>query len=748
MTSTNSSVNHAARYDLKRCLKENALIPMAATALISYFLWVFVTVLNSETAKEFKWTIFSDYSGYSPSIFNMMYLLCGAITAVKAFYFLTSSKRCNVYLSMGIDRKTLLKNRMLSSIFWMALSSIIPLVVSLVANYLHFVITAETIETAIYISLCLFLNIILGFGVAGAVILSVGNVIETFGIYAILIMIPSTISLASEKLVNYMFNGLASVNENDTWGIEAYFKPFKTIVRYFIPFEFVEMIRTNEKFKVDFTSISALNWLTLFCWLVVGVLLVALMPKLMKKRKAEIAGAFGADRRLVAISSCIVAFLMFTIWCGVEFDNDMLRYLMMLIMPVVGYIIPVVFIYRNGKDIKDNLTGAAVTAVVSLLLTACSFTNCFGYFNKLPSADEVEYASIMPAAVEMLDKAPDRTLIPNNSLYGKITDIDDINKIISIHDRVTDELGEGDARVSVVYKLKNGKILARTYRNVSFDGAKASLEFINTKYYKSLVTDTLSLSKFDENKEREKLSGYFKKIEDRVEMSEYMMDVKIFEYKADFTNSIPAILNSTLSDKLSLDKVMTKTQILEFKKALASDLTNMTVEQTFYPQEKPLYFVHFYHYDYVDNGSYENKNFPIYSFMTNTLNILNKYSYHLNNLKNYTIEDIETTQIMRVQESIEVYDRWDKNIYSALDRTVCATYQSPKFYEETDAVYMPIYVSSDFDKATDITDKATIERYFNNYRSQYSFIGDDGVFVSFGFKDGGNFIAYIPEKFV
>lgn len=745
MTSTKSSVNHAAQYDLKRCLKENAFIPMAAAALVSYFLWVFVTVLNSETAKEFKWTIFSDYSGYSPSMFNLLYLLCGAITAVKTFYFLTSSKRCNVYLSMGIGRKTLLKNRMLSSIFWMALSSIIPLVVSLVANYLHFVITAETIKTAIYISLCLFLNILLGFGVAGAVILSVGNAIETFGIYAILIMIPSTLNLAVNKLGNNIFNGFSVVKTADYFGIEAYMPDWLSKVKYFIPFEFVEAIRTNEKFQIDFTSISALNWLTLFCWFAAAIMIVALMPRLMKKRKAEIAGAFGADRKLVAIVSGVIAFLMFTIWCGFDFDNQLFRYVMMFIMPVIGYIIPVVFIYRNSTDIKDNLIGTGVTAVISLLLTVCSITNCFGYFNKLPSADEVEYAAIMPAAVELFNKNSDRTLMYNDSLYGKITDVDDIKKIISIHDRVTDDLGKGESRVSVVYKLKNGKTIARTYRRVSDEGAKASLEFIDTKYYKNLVTDTLSLSEFDEDKEREKLAGYFEKIEDRIKMSEYMMDVKMFEYKADLTNSVPAILNSTLSHKFSLDRVMSKAEILEFKKALATDLTNMTVEQTFYPQEKSLYFVHFYRYDYVDNGSYENKNFPIYSFMSNTLNIINKYSIQLNSLKNYTINDIETVQIKSVREMINTYNSWDTRISFVLDRTVCATYTYPQNYED---VVGPIYVSSDFDDPTEVTDKATIERYFNNYRSMHSFIGDNGIFVRFIFKDGSDLIAYIPEKLV
>ena len=746
MTSTKSSVKHTASYDFKRCLRENALIPMAAAVMASYFLWVFVTILvGGEAAKEFKWSIFSDYSGYSPSMFNMMYLICGALTAIKTFYFLTSAKRCNVYLSMGIDRKTLLRNRMFSSVIWMSISCVLPLLVSLAANYINFVITAETVKTAVYLSLCFFLNMLLGFGVAGAVILSVGNVIESLGVYAILIMIPSTVNLAVNKLGNYLFNGMSVVKTDDYFGIEAYMPDWLSKVKYFIPFEFVETIRTNEKFQIEFTSISALNWLTLFCWFAVAIIIVALMPKLMKKRKAEIAGAFGADRKLVAIASGIIAFLMFTIWCGFDFENEMLRYAMMFIMPVVGYIIPVVFIYRNDKDIKDNLIGAGITAVVSLLLTVCSITNCFGYFNKLPSADEVEYAAIMPAAVDLFYKNPDRTLVFNDSFYGKITDPNDVKKIISIHGKVTDDLGKGESWVSVVYKLKNGKTIARTYRRVSDEGAKASLEFINTKYYKNLVTDTLSLAEFDEDKEREKLSGYFEKIEDRVEMSEYMMDVRMFELKADFTNSVPAILNSTLSDKLSLDKVMTKSQILEFKKALATDLTNMTVEQTFYPLEKPLYFVHFYRHDYIDNGSYEHRNFPVYSFMSNTLNIINKYSIQLNSLKNYTINDIETVQIKSVRDTINTFNSWDKRISFVLDRTVCATYTYPRYYE--DAVG-PVYVSSDFDDPTEISDNATIERYFNNYRSMYSFIGDDGVFVRFIFKDGGDLIAYIPEKFV
>lgn len=747
MTSTKSSVNHTATYDFRRCLRENALIPMAVAVMASYFLWVFATVINGAAIKEFEWTIFSDYSGYSPTMFNMMYLLCGAFTAVKTFYFLTSTKRCNVYLSMGIDRKTLLKNRMISSIIWMSISCVIPLAVSLLANYLNFSITSETIKTAIYLSLCFFLNMLLGYGIAGSIMLSVGNVIEGIGIYAIIIMIPSTLNLAVNKLGNYMFNGISVVNVGDIFGIEGYMPPLKSYIDYFIPFEFVDKIRTNQKIEVDFTGISALNWLTLICWLAVAILVISIMPLLMKKRKAEISGAFGADRRLVVIASGVVAFLMFTLWCGFDLDNLILKYALMIIMPVIGYFFTVALIYRIDRDIKNNIAGVGVTAVVSVILTVCSMTNCFGYFNKLPAADEVEYAALMPSVCVIFDKSSERTLTLNSSLHGKITDIEDINKIISIQERAVKGLGKGEARVAVVYKLKNGKTIARAYRNVSDEGAKASMEFIETKYYKKRVNDVLSLAEFDEDKEREKLSVKFDKTKNRVDSAEYMFDANLFENKADYTNSVPSIFNSDLSDKFSLDTVMSKDEILTFKKALATDLNNMTVEQTFYPQEKPLYFVHFYRYDYIDNDSYENDNFPVYSFMTNTLNILNRYSNELQKLKCYTIDDIEVVQMKKVQDAIKVYDSWDKQIYFTLDRTVCATYVSPEFYGDT-SVEGIVYRSSDFDNATEVTDKATIERYFNNYRSQHSFIGDDGAFVQFMFKDGGDLIAYIPEKFV
>ena len=185
MTSTKSSVNHTATYDFRRCLRENALIPLAAMLITSYFLWNFVMILvNNDYYEEYKWAIFTDYSGFNVVMFNMLYMMCGALTAIKTFYFLTSTKRCNVYMSMGIERKTLLKNRVSTSLLFMLISSAVPLIVSAVANGIHLVVTADTVKTALYVFLCFLLNMLLGFGVASAVMLSVGNVFEGVGIYA------------------------------------------------------------------------------------------------------------------------------------------------------------------------------------------------------------------------------------------------------------------------------------------------------------------------------------------------------------------------------------------------------------------------------------------------------------------------------------------------------------------------------------------------------------------------------------
>ena len=749
MTSTKSSVNHAAKYDLNRCLKENALIPFAAMIVTSYFLWNFVMILvNNDYYEEYKWAIFTDYSGFNVVMFNMLYMMCGALTAIKTFYFLTSTKRCNVYMSMGIERKTLLKNRVSTSLLFMSISSAVPLIVSIVANSIHFVVTADTVKTALYVFLCFLLNMLLGFGVASAVMLSVGNVFEGVGIYAILIMIPSVVQLAVKNLGNRLFNGFAVFESKDYFGFEALFPDWLTKVKYFIPFEFVENIETFERSEGRFKGISALDWLTLICWFIAVTLIIALLPKLMKKRKAEIAGAFGADRKLVAITSSVCAFLMFTIWCGVEIDNEYLRYALMTVMPVIGYFIPLMVIYRNEKDVKNNLAGVGVTAAVCLLVSISSMTNGLGYFNKTPDIEDVEYAVIRPAAIETIAKSSNRTTINNSSYYGKITEKEDIEKIFSIQNRVIENLGDGDAMVNIAYKLKNGKVIARNYRNVSDEGAKASLEFVETTYYKNLVTDVLTLKEFDEDKEREKLSYTFEQSMSDLEKIEYLFDMYKFEYQADFTNSVPAVLNSTLSSNIYLDKVMPEAELLGFKKALAEDVRNLTVSQTFYPEEKPLYFIHFYRYDYVDNGSYVYKNFPVYSFMTNTLSYLRKYDVD-RFLKNCTLDDIERVRVENVAAYIENENRWNKSIQTALDSTVCATYNLPEFYpyDTNTPEIMPI-LRDYFFNPKEITDKATIERYFNNYRSQHSFIGDDGAFVQFIFKDGGDLIAYIPEKYL
>ena len=77
MTSTKSSVKHASKYDLKRCFRENALIPLAAMLITSYFLWNFVMILvNNNYYEEYKWAIFTDYSGFNAEMFNMLYMMC------------------------------------------------------------------------------------------------------------------------------------------------------------------------------------------------------------------------------------------------------------------------------------------------------------------------------------------------------------------------------------------------------------------------------------------------------------------------------------------------------------------------------------------------------------------------------------------------------------------------------------------------------------------------------------------------
>ena len=63
---------------------------------------------------------------YSFDMLPIGMIICGMLTALKSFYFMLTKKQVNVFLSLGIKRKTMVTNRILSGAVSLFVAVFVP----------------------------------------------------------------------------------------------------------------------------------------------------------------------------------------------------------------------------------------------------------------------------------------------------------------------------------------------------------------------------------------------------------------------------------------------------------------------------------------------------------------------------------------------------------------------------------------------------------------------------------------------
>lgn len=218
MTCNKSSADYSAMYDLKRCLKAQWILPFIA-ALVACFI-IITGLRNCFWFKESFSDRASEYihilmpSARRVTFIMIGYILMGALTAVQGLSFLTSVKQCNVYLSMGITRKQLSKNRIFSTLIYLAVFSAVPVGASLILNAAKLSVTGELIFAALYYFLALFAGAVLGFGIGSVFTVSVGNIFESLVFSFTACLMPMILTACIETTFTYLVNGAVFVNEN------------------------------------------------------------------------------------------------------------------------------------------------------------------------------------------------------------------------------------------------------------------------------------------------------------------------------------------------------------------------------------------------------------------------------------------------------------------------------------------------------------------------------------------------------
>ncbi len=740
MIYSKSSADFAARYDLRRCFRSGFFFPLCAAGFFILVFWSGFDGIVKE--REYIFKIFGSEQVQNYVVMQYAYAFFGALTGISAFSFLTSVKKCNVYLSMGISRNQLVKNRIMTSVVYIAASVILPMIVIIAFNKMHLSVTSELIKACVFYGLSYFCDMLIGFGVAGVFMVSVGNLIEGIVCTFAGVLTPSIIWYFLPTPLNNLLNGSAFMDYSAFYDFEGFCRSLSFFDR-FNPLEFLDVTAPAGFKYIEGReySLNGYDYLTVILWLGAAMFLLALIPKLMKKRKAEIAGALGKNKGAVGFVGAVCAYVVFCMMGTLSDKSMALTVIACTFAPAIIYTLVTAVIIRNKKDILKNLKATGLTAVIALAATVSLVTGFFGGYYKTPDAEDIEYVGIMPSGTEyfMGYGSWKRTEITSTKVYGPMTDDEDIKSILSMHETVVDGLSKGSDSVGFVIKTKDGKYITRFYRNVSVDGAKASLKVVDTNWYKKFITDGFTDFDFDYDSEFQKLPVVDEGTT-KYEETELGMKYDYLYHKEFYNNGEIFIYSKTLDKKIRLSEVINGEEIKEFRKIFSDELKKLSAEEIFYPKEQPVAFVRVAVGEELETGE-ENpmvQSIPVYSVMKKTVAFLDVHKLLLPGL---TSRDVASMKLLKPEHQ-------ETFLYNRNDMTACASYLSKenidKYYFGRDSDMMRH--NDDFYYQDEVTDRKLIEKYFACYKSYCSYSGDDGKYVKFIFKDGSDLVAYVSQK--
>lgn len=739
MIYSKSSADYAAKYDLKRCFKSGFFFPLIACGL--FVLSLFSTIDKNLHGDEYVYKIFASDTYETYVIYQYIYAAFGALAGLVSFRFLTSVKMSNVYLSMGISRNQLVKNRTISSTVYIALASIIPFIAAIILNSIYFTVEAGLIKACAFYALVYFGNMLLGFAVASLFTVSVGNFIESGVCTVTALVSPTAVIYLAGMVISNFVNGAAMSGYEMFYDFGGFCRTFASYTRRLNPLEYLNSTPPVGYKYADSEAytLSGFDYLTMFVWLLVAVVILYLVPKLIEKRKAEIAGAIGANKKAVRFVCGVFAAVSYMLLSKFASGNRMLCYTMTIVVPVMIYLGVMALVFRNKADFVASLKDGAVVTAASIVVTVTLTTGIFGYFSKVPAAEEIEYAGICPASTEFIMALDDsrRMTRESSKVYGPMTDKEDISTIVSIHHKVVDGLDKGDDSVCFVYKMKNGRYIARFYKNVSLEGAQASHNVVNTKWYDGLLKDSFTDWDFEYDKEWEKIPEATPETT-QIEETEIGLKCDYIYYKEKYNTGEIYVFGKTLNDSVKLSKKVSAEEMKEFRTVFAQELIALTPDEIFYPKEQALYHIRVRKGEAEEYEGPSMDNIPVYKSMKKTVEFLTRHGIEFNNL---TADDVAEVKLVAPEtESVSIGLRQEKSM--------AVSYLTAEHVKDIFGGRENIQGDSGFafSDVEGTTDRKLIEKYFNAYRSYYSYSGDNGKFVQFIFKDGSDLVAYIPEK--
>lgn len=725
MISQKSSANkNSASFDFKKSLK--ALIVPSIVSLLASLYYFVVLVYDSfhqlydrtnpeafvETVRKYV-ALGLTYTGYDPFLYSAnitSMFICltaigiGVLFAFASYRFLMKKKCVNVYLSLGVDRRTLFKNRTAASMLLMAATSLVPIIIDIAMN-IHFLgDPAYIISHGFYVFIEYYAYMLVGFSMMSVAMMICNNVLESLVFGAGFILSPTvllgslhmlfSVYLRGYGLTSFFTSGVdqgrSLLNHMSIFNPIFFGRPFGNYglsVNVF-SFTYRGIIQNNNS---DALYGSYINFgkevipfeymLPVIIWLAVCAVFILIARRIFLSRKAEKAGHYGASSFVNTFISIEVAFLMASAAMYVlgycEFSvklNGILNLIAGAFIFLVLYSLILCISKRKIRIGKKYVAPSVVTVCLMCVTVAVLSTGGFGYSTRVPDFDDVKYAAISSNAVDASGTQsynsyekyynPDSNILISfyDAKFALFNEKEDLQRLADVQKALAEKTDNmTGSKVSVIYVLNDGTVMQRIYNDTDYDACYNVLSLTDTNAYRNELKYLMS------SEEKNNNSGNLSKISDNNFDYDCFFSMNEDTAKYFFHNSDAKLVlpNKDLKNIENTD---------ELKDALLADRFSMTYDQIYKSDEKPIATVLFIDDDwgkviegnYEDDEKYANANsntisFNLYPSMSNTINYLKSTGEYAlitgdNSLEKFGISSAKVMKCSDVMQNVSNND--------------------------------------------------------------------------------------------
>lgn len=689
MTSQKSLKNNVNLNDFKRSLLGSILFP--AIALVVLFISFTFPVVSYVSSEEFKTMLDPvDVSMFLVnislgsdlfSLFPIGMLICGMMTAIKSFYYMLSKKQVNVFFSMGVSRKTMFLNRIVSGIISLFISVLVPMLILYVVNLTTFDYPAHATEIFLYAVSMFFVSGLAGFAIGTMAMMISGNIFEAALTSFTASAIPVLTVNAGSSIVNAYLNGYLNNGEGISWyglispwhicsaifredsdlGYNAYRHP----VELFLPLS-RNGVEADKYVIPDYATVGISIAAPILAWAALSVVIIVIGYALYKARKAEHANSLGSFAISRAINTTFVFMLMAFLLCELCYGaiSPLVYFIILAVAGAVAYFVIQLIMTRKLKTTVKSFKWYAVLLSVTAVSLVVVASGLFGTFNKTPDKAEVKSVSIsayqLEPYVHYLNSSDDEDFVEATSDNAK-------EAILGIFDKIKNEKVQygGDSFLGVTFAFRDNNNELK-YRHFYIYSEELYVEYLKAVYGSDFFDEILKeylLNDPPENDDEDIMyydqygNAYYV---DGTNNSAGYLKIKPWSYISN--TGVYKLYEEMI--KYSEDSAPESTRVSKLEwiddsealcKALYNDLTKMTYEQLFERKEKPLGILAMGGSDFMgaecmhnDTVLIENEAMPIesqYALVYNGIPVYADMTETLAFLKNngYVVDDPELT---------------------------------------------------------------------------------------------------------